>query len=126
MVRWSKKYNVPIIASNDSHYVEQEDSNAHDILLCVNTGEKQSTPTNKSFENDETNVTKTRFAFYNNEFYFKTPEQMIEVFSDLPEAIDNTNLIIDKIEPLKIARDILLPHIKVQGNFKTQEESRME
>ncbi|MBS1569962.1 MAG: PHP domain-containing protein, partial [Bacteroidetes bacterium] len=44
LLKWAQKYNVPIIASNDSHYVDQRDANAHDILLCINTGEKQSTP----------------------------------------------------------------------------------
>jgi DNA polymerase-3 subunit alpha len=44
LLEWAKKYNVPLIASNDSHYVDQQDANAHDILLCINTGEKQSTP----------------------------------------------------------------------------------
>lgn len=44
LLKFSKKYNVPVIATNDSHYVDQDDANAHDILLCINTGEKQSTP----------------------------------------------------------------------------------
>ena len=47
LLRWSKEYNVKVIVTNDSHYTDQQDSNAHDILLCINTGEKQSTPTNK-------------------------------------------------------------------------------
>jgi DNA polymerase-3 subunit alpha len=44
LLKFAKKYNVPAIATNDSHYTEKEDYNAHDILLCINTGEKQSTP----------------------------------------------------------------------------------
>jgi DNA polymerase-3 subunit alpha len=44
LLKFAKKYNVPVIATNDSHYVDKDDSNAHDILLCINTGEKQSTP----------------------------------------------------------------------------------
>src|SRR5690606_37992048 len=64
LLRLAKKYQVPVIASNDSHYVEQEDANAHDILLCINTGEKQSTPTNKDFSDDtEVKSKNTRFAF---------------------------------------------------------------
>ncbi|HNK83991.1 MAG TPA: PHP domain-containing protein, partial [Flavobacteriales bacterium] len=66
LVDWARKYNVPIIASNDSHYVDQEDANAHDILLCVNTGEKQSTP--KAMDGDEEGSQKgKRFAFPNDE-----------------------------------------------------------
>src|SRR5213078_1158014 len=53
LLRFAIKYKVKVIASNDSHYVNQEDSNAHDILLCINTGEKQSTPTQKEFSDDD-------------------------------------------------------------------------
>src|SRR6185369_12178461 len=93
LLQWAEKYNVPIIASNDSHYVDQADSNAHDILLCINTGEKQSTPTMKDVD-DEASSKGKRFAFYNDQFYFKTTEEMTQLFSDIPEAIDNTNDIV--------------------------------
>ena len=86
LVKWAAKYKVPIIASNDSHYVDQQDANAHDILLCINTGEKQSTP--KADDGDEEGSQKgKRFAFPNDEFFFKTTTQMATVFSDLPEAL---------------------------------------
>jgi DNA polymerase III subunit alpha len=123
LVRFANKYNVPIIASNDSHYVDIEDSNAHDILLCVNTGEKQTTPINKyDDEEDKRPGEKTRFGFSNNQFFIKTTAEMTNLFADLPQAIDNTNLIVDKIEPLKITRDILLPHFPIPPQFKTQDE----
>src|SRR6185369_5552371 len=121
LLKWSLKYNVKVIASNDSHYVNREDSNAHDILLCINTGEKQATE--KAKDGDEENNQKgKRFAFYNDQFYFKTTEEMSELFSDVPEAIDNTNEIVDKIEPLKLKQDILLPHFKIPDGFTTQDE----
>ncbi|MBK6541143.1 MAG: DNA polymerase III subunit alpha [Flavobacteriales bacterium] len=120
LVQWAAKYNVPIIASNDSHYVDQADSNAHDILLCINTGEKQSTP--KADDGDEEGSKGKRFAFYNDEFFFKTTAQMSTVFSDLPEALDNTNLIVDKIEPLKLKKDILLPNFQIPEGFADQDE----
>lgn len=122
LVRLARKYNVPIIASNDSHYVDQEDANAHDILLCVNTGELQSTPKSKEFADDETDSKNTRFAFYNDQFFFKTTEQMLETFSDLPEAIDNTNSIVDKVELVSVTNDLLLPNFPVPEPFKTQED----
>ncbi len=53
LLKLAKKYKVPVIATNDSHYTDQEDYNAHDILLCINTGEKQSTPGFDDFVNDE-------------------------------------------------------------------------
>ena len=63
LLKFAKKHNVPIIASNDSHYTDKEDYNAHDILLCINTGEKQSTEGFDDFLNDETQVKKKRFKF---------------------------------------------------------------
>ncbi len=121
LLKWAAKYNVPIIASNDSHYVDQQDANAHDILLCLNTGEKQSTP--KATDADAENGTTKgkRFAFSNDEFYFKSKAQMLERFSDVPQALDNTNLIVDKIETLKLKKDILLPNFEIPVGFADQD-----
>lgn len=127
LLRFAQKYKVPIIASNDSHYVEQEDANAHDILLCINTGEKQSTPTNKEFSDDtEVKSKNTRFAFYNDQFYFKKKEEMSRLFHDLPQAIDNTQMVVDKIKPLKLEREILLPHFKVPPEFNDDQDAYLE
>lgn len=126
LVRFARKYNVPIIASNDSHYVDQTDYNAHDILLCINTGEKQSTPKYKDGADDDLQMKNARFAFYNDQFFFKTTEQMSHLFADLPEAIDNTNLVLDKIKPLKLERDILLPHFKVPQAFHDDQDVYLE
>jgi DNA polymerase-3 subunit alpha len=98
LLRFAVKHNVPVIASNDSHYTDQEDYNAHDILLCINTGEKQSTPGFDDFVNDELQVKNRRFKFPNDQFYFKKTGEMKELFKDIPQAIDNTNAIVDKIE----------------------------
>ncbi|RQO30444.1 DNA polymerase III subunit alpha [Taibaiella sp. KBW10] len=123
LMRFAKKYNVPVIASNDSHYVEQEDYNAHDILLCINTGEKQATPTNKEFSDDGESRKGTRFAFWNDQFYFKNTQEMSTLFSDIPEALDNTQMIVDKIKPLQLKRDILLPHFKVPDEFNNDQDA---
>ncbi|HEY0978133.1 MAG TPA: DNA polymerase III subunit alpha [Flavobacteriales bacterium] len=122
LVKWARQYNVPIIASNDSHYTDREDSNAHDILLCINTGEKQSTPSAKEFDDEEGKPKGTRFAFYNDEFFFKTQAQMAQTFHDLPEALDNTNLIVDKVETLKLKKDILLPNYQLPEGFSNQDD----
>lgn len=122
LLGFAKKYGVKMIASNDSHYVDREDSNAHDILLCINTGEKQSTPTMKEFAEDESSQRGTRFAFYNDQFYFKSTDEMKQLFSDLPEAIDTTNEIVDKVETLRLKQDILLPNFQVPAEFTTQDE----
>ena len=121
LIRFARKYKVPIIASNDSHYVDQKDANAHDILLCINTGEKQSTPTMKDFSDDEGMLKGRRFAFANDQFYFKTREEMTALFHDVPEAIDNTMQIVDKVEYLKLKQDILLPNYVIPMEFTDQD-----
>ncbi len=128
LLKWSKKYNLKVIATNDSHYINEEDANAHDILLCINTGSKKSDPTNKGQmlvegkEEEEMPRKKYRFAFPNNLFFFKTQAEMLKTFSDLPEALDNTNEIVDKIEKLKLKRDILLPNFPLPAAYKTQDD----
>jgi DNA polymerase-3 subunit alpha len=114
LLKFAKKYNVKVICSNDSHYVDQQDSNAHDILLCVNTGDMQSTP----IATDEEGGKGYRFGFPNDQFYFKTQSEMGKLFEDLPESLDNTNEIIDKVEVLKLKRDILLPNFVVPPEFR--------
>ncbi len=122
LLKFASKYNVKTIASNDSHYVDQKDFNAHDILLCINTGEKQSTPSLKEFTDDDSVSKGKRFAFANDQFYFKTTEEMSNLFHDVPEAIDHTNEIVDKIELLDLKRDILLPNFTVPPEFQTQDD----
>lgn len=120
--KFAVKYNVKVIASNDSHYIDQQDANAHDILLCINTASLQSTPTVKDFSDDDVSVKGRRFAFANDKFYFKTTEEMSTLFSDIPEAIDNTNEIIGKIETLDLKRDVLLPNFEIPSSFQTQNQ----
>ncbi len=122
LLKFAKKHNVKVIASNDSHYVDQKDFNAHDILLCINTGEKQTTEAFRGFSDDDIMKKNQRFAFPNDQFYFKKTEEMQKVFDDLPEAIDNTNAIVDKIDLLDLKRDIMLPNFVVPSNFASQDE----
>ncbi len=118
LLKYAKKYNVKVICSNDSHYVDQQDSNAHDILLCVNTGDMQSTP----IATDEEGGKGYRFGFPNDQFYFKTQAEMGQLFNDIPESLDNTNEIVDKVEVLKLKRDILLPNFVIPQEFKVHSE----
>lgn len=114
LLKWAKKYNLKVIATNDSHYIDEKDWDAHDTMLCINTGEKKATPKGdgKGF----------RFGFPNSEFYFKTQAQMNELFKDVPQAIDNTNDIFDKIEKIKLKRDILLPAFPLPPEFTDQND----
>ncbi|RYE18207.1 MAG: PHP domain-containing protein, partial [Sphingobacteriaceae bacterium] len=114
LTSYAKKHAVKVICSNDSHYVDQQDANAHDILLCVNTGDMQSTP----IATDEEGGKGYRFGFPNDQFYFKTQAEMGQLFHDIPESLDNTNEIVDKIDHLKLKRDILLPNFPVPEEFK--------
>lgn len=109
LLKWARKYNVKAIATNDSHYIDQQDWTAHDILLCVNTGELQKTPVGdgRGF----------RFGFPNDQFFFKTQQEMNTLFSDVPETIDNTNEIVDKVAQIKLSRDILLPNFQLPDGF---------
>lgn len=104
----AKKHNVKVICTNDSHYVEEEDWEPHDILLCINT--------NSLLEDNK------RFKFSSSDFYFKTQQQMSKLFSDQQAAVANTMEIYDKIEKLTLARDILLPNFPMPKGFKTQDE----
>ena len=121
LIKFAKKYDVKVIASNDSHYVDVEDFNAHDILLCINTGETQATPALREFTDDDIAIKNKRFAFPNNQFYLKNTNEMLSAFEDLPQALDNTNEVIDKIDVLDLKRDILIPHFPVPKEFQNQE-----
>jgi DNA polymerase-3 subunit alpha len=118
LIKFARKYNVSIIATNDSHYIDESDANAHDILLCINTSEFQSTPKATNEESGKG----YRFGFPNEQFFFKTQAEMAELFKDIPEAIDNTNKLIDSIEPPKLARDIVLPHYIIPDGFESQND----
>ena len=118
LIKWGRKYNIPIIATNDSHYTDKKDANAHDILLCINTGEFQSTPKATNEEGGKG----YRFAFPNDEFFFKTQAEMAELFKDIPEALDNTNRLIDSITPPKLTRDIVLPNFVLPQGFVDQND----
>ena len=108
LLKFAKKHNIKVIATNDSHYVEEDDWAPHDILLCINTG---------SVIDEE-----KRFKFPSTDFYFKTQTEMTRLFSDVPESIDNTMEIFDKIDTLQLARDVLLPAFPIPDGFKSQDE----
>ena len=125
LLQFSKKFNVPVIATNDSHYVDQDDANAHDILLCINTGEKQSTPGFDDFVNDDAQIKNRRFKFPNDQFYFKTQEEMGKLFSDIPASLDNTNMIVDRVEVLNLKKDILLPAFPIPKEFQIHQDANL-
>jgi DNA polymerase-3 subunit alpha len=108
LVGFARKYNIKTIATNDSHYLEEDDWKPHDILLCINT----------SSNIDE----EKRFRFPSSDFYFKKQSEMSSLFKDMEEAVANTMEIYDKITPPQLARDILLPNFPLPDGFKSQPE----
>lgn len=114
LVEFSKKHNIKLLATNNTYYGKKDDANAHDILLCVKDGEKQSTPIGRGRG--------YRYGLPNQEYYFKSSEEMKELFKDIPEAISNIQEVIDKIEPFELARDVLLPAFNIPEEFKHPED----
>lgn len=109
LVQLARKHEVKMVACNNTYYIAKEDANAHDILLCVKDGEKQATPIGRGRG--------YRYGLPNQEYYFKSSEEMKELFKDLPEAIENIVEVIDKIEPFTLARDVLLPNFAIPEQF---------
>lgn len=118
---WAEKYHIPTIATNDVHYTDKEDAYPHDILLCVNTQSALHQDKHAGIESDDETMTKKkRFAFPNEEFYMKSTAEMQQLFHDLPEALDNTQAIVDKIDTLQLTRDILLPNFPLPPSYAFQ------
>ncbi|UGS23401.1 DNA polymerase III subunit alpha [Flavobacterium channae] len=114
LIAFAKKHNVKLIATNNTYYVNKEDANAHDILLCVKDGEKQATPIGRGRG--------YRYGLPNQEYYFKSGDEMKQLFADLPEAIINIQEVIDKVEPYSLYRDVLLPKFKIPDEFEVEED----
>lgn len=108
LLELAKKFNRKVIATNDVHYVNKNDFEAHQILICLNTGKEL---------DDESALQ------YTGQEYLKTPGEMLELFADVPEALTNTREIVDKIEEYDITtKNIILPRFPLPKNFKTQDE----
>jgi DNA polymerase-3 subunit alpha len=109
LISLARKHEVKIVATNNTFYLDKENANAHDILLCVREGEKQTTPIGRGRG--------YRYGLPNQEYYFKTGEEMKKIFADLPEAISNLSEIVGKIEIYNLAREVLLPKFDIPDQF---------
>ena len=114
LIRLAKQYGLPLIATNNTYYTQKEEANAHDILLCVKEGEKQATPIGRGRG--------FRYGLPNQEYYFKSPEEMKALFQDVPEAILNIESLVAKIEPFELAREVLLPKFDIPRDFQVVED----
>jgi DNA polymerase-3 subunit alpha len=107
LVRIGRELDVPIVATNDAHYLEQKDAPAHDVLLCIGTG--------------KTVADTNRMRFYSDQFYLKSPDEMRELWSDLPEACENTLRIAERVD-IRIPEKVFhLPQYPVPQTFGSPE-----
>ncbi len=108
LVEISRKLNIPLVATNDAHYLKREDAYNHEVLLCIQTGKKISDEDRMRFETDE--------------LYIKTPEEMADYFSNLPDAIENTVKIADKCNVEFEFGHTILPNYDVPEGYKTHND----
>ena len=118
LLEFSKIHNVKVVPTNNSFYLNKEDANAHDILLCVKDGEKQATPIGRGRG--------FRYGLKNQEYYFKTSNEMKFLFRDYPDFFSNISEIVEKVELYELAREVLLPKFKIPADFKTENSDDLE
>ena len=116
LVRLANKHGVKLIATNNSFYVEQEDSIAHDVLLCVKDNQLVETPKGRGRG--------FRYGLENDEYYIKSSDQMKDLFQDLPQALLNTEEIVKKCDPYPLARDVLLPEYDIPSQFISADDKK--
>ena len=105
LIELSKKHDVKLIAANDVHFVNAEDAEAHDRLICLNTGKDLDDPGRMRYTKQE---------------FFKTRAEMAELFSEIPEALENTQEIVDKVEEYMLDRDPVMPYFPLPEEFKDE------
>ena len=109
LIELAREYGVKLICTNDAHFVDEENAEAHDHLLCISTGKDLDDPSRMLYSKQE---------------WFKTREEMNEIFSDIPEALANTAEILDKVETYNIESDPIMPFFPIPEEFGTEEEWR--
>lgn len=109
LIKLAKEYGIKVVCTNDCHFVDQENAEAHDHLLCLSTGKELNDPTRMLYSKQE---------------WFKTREEMNEIFSDVPEALSNTLEILDKVETYSIDHSPIMPFFPIPAEFGTEEETR--
>ncbi|HEY9046973.1 MAG TPA: DNA polymerase III subunit alpha [Ohtaekwangia sp.] len=114
LLRFAEKHGVKYFAANESYYLDKEEANAHDVLLCIKEGEFKSTPIGYGRGH--------RYGLSNTEYYYKSQEEMKSIFRDLPQAIETISEILDKIESYKLDRNVLLPKFDIPKEFNTEDE----
>lgn len=111
LLELAKKHDVKVIATNDVHFTNAEDADAHDLLICLNTGKDIDDPSRMRYTKHE---------------WFKTQREMYELFKDVPEAVSNTAEIVEKIEDYELDCDPIMPFFPIPKEFGTEEDFKQE
>ncbi len=111
IVPLAKKFGVKVIATNDVHFTNAEDADAHDLLICLNTGKDVDDPNRMRYTKQE---------------WFKTQQEMNQLFGDVPEALANTAEIVDKVEDFELDSAPIMPVFPIPEEFGTEEEFKNE
>jgi len=112
LLQLAEKHNVRCIATNDVHFVDKEDFEAHKMLICINTGKKYVTGSIATDEEADNGMA------YSGEEYFRTRAEMEDLFADHPEVLANTQHIVDKISVISLKHDPTLPRFEVPAEFR--------
>ena len=109
LIELAHKHNVKLVCTNDVHFVDEENAEAHDRLICLSTGKDLDDPNRMLYSKQE---------------WFKTRAEMYEIFSDVPEAMANTIEVLDKVETYSIDHSPIMPNFAIPEDFGTEEEYR--
>ena len=111
LIELAREYGIKLVCTNDAHFVDQENAEAHDHLLCLSTGKDLDDPTRMLYSKQE---------------WFKTRAEMNDIFSDVPEALSNTLEILDKVEIYSLDHDPIMPFFPIPESFGTEEQWRQK
>jgi DNA polymerase-3 subunit alpha len=111
LLKLATKHHIKVIATNDVHFTNAEDADAHDLLICLNTGKDIDDPSRMRYTKQE---------------WFKTQKEMNELFADVPEALSNTAEIVDKIEEYELNSNPIMPYFPIPEEFGTEEDFKKE
>ena len=111
LIELAKEYGIKLVCTNDAHFVDKENAEAHDHLLCLSTGKDLDDPTRMLYSKQE---------------WFKTRQEMNDIFSDVPEAMANTVGILDKVETYSLDADPIMPFFPIPESFGTEDEWRQK
>ncbi len=109
ILQLAKEYGIKVVCTNDAHFVDKDNAEAHDHLLCLATGKELDDPNRMLYSKQE---------------WFKTREEMNEVFADVPESLSNTIEILDKVETYSIDHAPIMPFFPIPSEFGTEEDTR--